>query len=102
VTRPLWTRALEDRQRSRRALLRARVAKRNMGARARMALVTMLRNAGLDVDLLTIHTWPRSLQGEAYLWAISKLAGERQNLDNGESMALRLVIRGTTRLPRGT
>lgn len=68
---------MQDRERERRRRVRDSVARTNRGARARMALVTALRNAGIDVDLVTVHTWPRSLQAEAYLWAISRLTGAR-------------------------
>lgn len=44
-------------------------AKANRGAKARLALADLLWKAGHPVSLVTIHTWPRHVQGEAYLWA---------------------------------
>lgn len=66
--RPLWSRSL---------LTRAlRTAQRsNRSARARLALVQILRRAGCEVSLVTVHAWPRHKQGEAYLWARARLEG---------------------------
>jgi hypothetical protein len=94
---PLWTRALQDRERERRRRLRTRVAQINRGARARMALVTALRQVGVDVDLVTVHTWPRSLQGEAYLWAISRLTGLRFAEAEPPPMGLAKVLTASNR-----
>jgi hypothetical protein len=77
VIRPLWSRVLEGRRRERRNTLRLRLCAANRSARSRLALVNLLRQCHVDVDLVTVHTWPRRLQGEAYLWAIDTLAGEK-------------------------
>jgi hypothetical protein len=64
----LWQRALFARA-------KALSIERNRGARARLALVALLRRCQQDVDLVTVHTWSRALQGHAYLWGVAYLAG---------------------------
>lgn len=55
-------------------------------ARARLALVEVLHQAGEKVSLATVHTWTRAQQGEAYLWARAYLLG-REDLPAPEHVA---------------
>jgi hypothetical protein len=64
----LWERAMRAREAE-------RAQRRGQGAAARLALVDVLRKAGVQVSLVTVHRWPRERQGEAYLWAIAFLNG---------------------------
>ena len=65
---PVWRSALVGRE-------RAKVHARSCGARARLVLAELLRRAGYDVSLVTIHGWSRAAQGSAYLWAFAFLHG---------------------------
>lgn len=47
----------------------------SMGNAARLALADVLRRAGAETSLVTIHTWSRAQQGQAYLWARGFLDG---------------------------
>ena len=69
IAAELWQRALLSRAKE--------VARnRNRSARARIALVELLRDkCHQDVSLVTVSTWPRKLQGDAYQWGIAYLAG---------------------------
>lgn len=64
----LWQRAL---------LVRIEQASKrnNAGARARLALVSILARAGVDVSLVTVHRWTRERQGQAYQWAHAFVCG---------------------------
>jgi hypothetical protein len=57
----LWRRALRTRD-----LVKCRA---NRSAKARLELARLLARAGHPVGVTVVHTWPRHLQGEAYLWA---------------------------------
>jgi hypothetical protein len=57
----LWRRALRTRDRVK--------ARASSSARSRLALAALLARAGHDVGLVVVRTWPRRMQGEAYLWA---------------------------------
>jgi hypothetical protein len=57
----LWKRALRTRD-----LVKARAS---CSARSRLTLAALLARAGYDVGLVVVRTWPRHMQGEAYLWA---------------------------------
>jgi hypothetical protein len=60
-----------------RRALRRRIRERSRSARSRLALVGVLRQAGCEeIDLHVVRSFSRPLQGEAYLWAIAKIAGE--------------------------
>lgn len=72
---PLYLRALEARVRERRSYLSARFEAQNRSARSRYALWILLGRCKAGVSLVEIHTWPRHLQGRAYLWAIDFLDG---------------------------
>jgi hypothetical protein len=61
ANRPLWQRGL--------------VEQRSMGFRARLALAELLWRCGESVTLVEIHTWPKRVQGAAYLWALDRLDG---------------------------
>lgn len=50
-------------------------AESNRTAASRLALARVLERTGHYVSLVTIHTWSRQLQGQAYLWAIARLNG---------------------------
>lgn len=66
----LWQRALVARAKT--------IAhERNRSARARLALVELLRRCGQQVSLVEVGAWPRKLQGEAYQWGIAYLAGDK-------------------------
>lgn len=60
-----------------RDLVKARASR---SAKARLVLADLLARAGYPVGLVVIHTWPRHVQGEAYLWARAFLDG-REDLD---------------------
>jgi hypothetical protein len=63
----LWQRATVRRARE--------AAPRNYGARARLVLWRLLADAGHPTSLVTIATWPRAWQGDAYLWAYAFVNG---------------------------
>jgi hypothetical protein len=65
---PLWRRGVRNRY-------KAKLAKANRGAAARLALADLLKRCGHNVGVATIHTWSRELQGRAYLWGIDFLGG---------------------------
>lgn len=65
---PLWRRAILERGRD-------QFGERNCGTLARVALKDILARAGEDVSLVTIHTWTRKMQGDAYLWALDRVNG---------------------------
>lgn len=68
LRRELWQRALAKAR-------RLELEESNRGARARLALADVLRRCGYEVSLVTIHSWSREAQGQAYLWAIAFLEG---------------------------
>lgn len=83
---------------------RAAVAKRlertNRGAAARLALVGLLCKVGESVTLVEVHTWPRHVQGRAYLWAIDRLAGvENVPRPWGFPLGFQVVLRVKTKPP---
>lgn len=47
----------------------------SFGAAARVALQALLRRTGHEISLPTLHAWTQPMQGHAYQWAISFLAG---------------------------
>lgn len=59
---PLWQSAL-----------RARAMKKSWCSSARVELVDLLERAGVTISLVTVHTWTRQQQADAYLWAIRTL-----------------------------
>jgi hypothetical protein len=65
---PIWQAALMLREVE-------RLRKSSCGASARLALVRILHQAGEEVSLISVHRWPRHVQGEAYLWARARLLG---------------------------
>jgi hypothetical protein len=79
VPEPIWRRAL---------IARAKhlLADTNRARRSRLALAEILRRTGYDVGLVVVSSWSRAQQGEAYLWAIARLAG-REDLPAPEWIA---------------
>jgi len=67
----LWQRALDARA-------KALAANLSFGVAARLALSELLIRAGYSIGVVEIHTWSRSQQGEAYLWALAKVEGRAE------------------------
>lgn len=53
-----------------------RIEAPSFGAAGRVALQALLRRAGHEISLPTLHAWTRPMQGQAYQWAIAHLAGD--------------------------
>lgn len=67
---PLYLRALRAR--------RAKTLSVNRCASSRLALSLVLARAGADVGVVSLRSWTRSQQGDAYLWAWQRIGGSAE------------------------